>query len=321
MIDACRFLERLWRQVSRCRAALLMLAIAITPAETASQPVKKPVDPLLAPMVFAIFRSADQTCEPNCPEWIYGEGQIVPQSVAAFKKILKQAGDRKLPLLIVSPGGSVMDAIKIGKMARIRGMNVEVAATRWAGCNWRLPDCKPDADGRFYRGRAFSGNAFCWSACPLILAGGIKRYASNWSLVGVHQITTIYRKERVFYRQKYRIVNGKRKVVGRKIISRKNVGSSTTTKLPKATRKALLVYFKEMGVDPSLLETMLLTPADKIRTLAPVEMLNMRLITTLSSTATLANPALCTQSVAVQNCVSIKQQALASDAGLPPAQP
>lgn len=286
--------------------AVIALALAAMPASAAAAKEKreKTVNPLDLPMVFSIVRSAAGYCEPNCPEWIYGEGQIVAATPAAFKKILRKAGDRKLPLLIVSPGGNVTAALEMGRMIRKRGMSVEVSATRFFACNPRDKTCRPDgvAEGE-YKGLAYSAGAFCWSACPLVLAAGERRISSQWSHTGVHQITTVYAKERVYFKERYRIVNGKKKVISRKVVSRKKAGTQSSTKLPKSTRKALLAYFKDMGIEKRILDAMLSTPPDRIRRLEPAEMLGLNLITEIASSDVLANPGICAGRSAPANCI------------------
>ena len=94
-------------------AALLFASAFGNLSHAAASKAEKAVNPLELPMMFSIVRSGAGYCEPNCPEWIYGEGQIVAGTPAAFRKILKKAGDRKLPLLIVSPGGNVMAALEM----------------------------------------------------------------------------------------------------------------------------------------------------------------------------------------------------------------
>lgn len=262
------------------------------------------VNPLEEPMVFSIVRSGAGYCEPNCPEWIYGEGQIVVGTPAAFRKVLKAAGDRKLPLLIVSPGGNVMAALEMGRLVRKLGIDVEVSATRFIACSPRDEGCHPSGpDNGQYLGIAFSAGAFCWSACPLVLAAGEHRYSSQWAHTGVHQITTVYARERVYFKERYRVINGKRKVISRKVVKRKKAGTESSTRLPKATRKALLVYFKEMGINKALLDAMLSTPPDKIRRLEPNEMLKLGLISELTSSDTLADPQRCAERQRPGHCV------------------
>jgi hypothetical protein len=266
--------------------------------------VEEKVNPLELPMVFSVVRSGAGYCEPNCPEWIYGEGQIVNGTPAAFKKVLKRVGDRKLPLLIVSPGGNVMAALEMGRMVRKLRIDVEVSATRFIACSPRDDDCPPNGpDKGQYLGIAFSAGAFCWSACPLVLAAGENRYSSQWAHTGVHQITTVYARERVYFKERYKIINGKKKVISRKVVKRKKAGTESSTRLPKATRKALLGYFKEMGIKKSLLDAMLSTPPDKIRRLEPNEMLALGLITELTSSDTLADPERCAERHRPGHCV------------------
>lgn len=287
-------------------AASMLLITAFADISTAAETkaAKEKVNPLEQPMVFSIVRSGAGYCEPNCPEWIYGEGQIVNGTPAAFRKVLKQAGDRKLPLLIVSPGGNVMAALEMGRMVRKLGIDVEVSATRFGACSPRDKDCEPNGpDKGQYLGIAFSAGAFCWSACPLVLAAGEHRYSSQWAHTGVHQITTVYARERVYFKERYRIINGKKKVIIRKVVKRKKAGTESSTRLPKSTRKALLGYFKEMGIKKSLLDAMLSTPPDKIRRLEPKEMLDLGLITELTSSDILADPERCSERQRPGHCV------------------
>jgi hypothetical protein len=61
-----------------------------------------------------------------------------------------------------SPGGSVADAIAMGRLIREKHFNTEIAAGK-----------------------------LCASSCPLIFAGGVERTAGAKSVVGVHQIAAI----------------------------------------------------------------------------------------------------------------------------------
>lgn len=286
-----------------CAGAMAIVLVLDVSAAVAAG-AQKAQNPLEMPMIFSIVRSGAGYCEPNCPEWIYGEGQIVAETPTAFKKILDRAGKRTLPLLIVSPGGNVMAAMELGRIIRKHGIDVEVSATRFVACSPRDEGCKPDGpDKGQYLGIAFAADAFCWSACPLILAAGEHRYSSQWAHTGVHQITTVYAREQVFFKERYRVINGKRKVISRKVVKRKNQGTESTTRLPKATRKALLGYFKEMGVRKTLLDAMMSTPPDKIRRLEPAEMLDLGLITELTSSDTLADPGRCEVRERPDHCV------------------
>ena len=76
-------------------ALLLFQAAAGGAATTKKKPVAKP--PAGSPMTFAIVRSAVTGCEPNCPQWISAEGQIMPGSAGQFRKILNKRANCACP--------------------------------------------------------------------------------------------------------------------------------------------------------------------------------------------------------------------------------
>jgi len=293
--------------------ALIALSVFAIPAPAgAAQPDKEA-------MVFSIVRNAAPACEPNCPEWIFAEGKIVGNSLSGLKRILKQAGKRRLPILINSPGGDVDAAIAMGRMIRAKGLDAAVSLTRFKGCKPRDPDCKllPQNQG-VYSGNAYSGGAFCVSACPLMLAGGIERLASQWSYVGVHQVTTVYREAKVTYQTRYRIVNGKKKILDRTVASRGPTKTRTTTKLSKAMRNKLVGYFGEMGIRSATLDAMLSTPASEMRQLPENELLQLKLITRSGTADMLVASSICRNAVPADNCrATMSAQTVTGPAGSP----
>jgi hypothetical protein len=104
------------------------------------------------------------------------------------------AGARRLrlPILVNSIGGSTVDAMAMGRLIRANHLAVAVAMTKIDPCAPGAKDCGPA------RGEAVSFGAECASACPLLLAGGVERYASPLAFIGVHQITQVVRNEIVF---------------------------------------------------------------------------------------------------------------------------
>ncbi|MGH9286372.1 MAG: hypothetical protein ACRD0M_11970, partial [Acidimicrobiales bacterium] len=104
-----------------CLALDLGWAVAAAEARPAKpQPTGEPS------MQVHLVRSAEPGCEPQCPEWIAAQGKIDGSSVARFKRILRQLGERKVPVLIDSNGGRVTEAFAIGRLARARGLDVVV---------------------------------------------------------------------------------------------------------------------------------------------------------------------------------------------------
>jgi hypothetical protein len=300
-------ISRLTKQISGCLMALVLAATLVAgPSLSAENDTGgKAANPFDLPMYFAIVRSNAGYCEPNCPEWIYGEGQIDANTPSAFRKVLSQMGGRQLPLVLISPGGNVEAAVEMGRLIRKNKIAVQIGYTRFFNCSPRDASCIGDSPQKGeFRGMAMVDGAFCWSACPLVLAGGERRLSSEWSYTGVHQVTTVYQRQQVLYRERYRVVDGKKKVISRKVLSRKDAGTQSTTRLPKATRTLLTGYFREMGVEKTLLKAMLSTTPDKIRRLLPNEMLTMHLITELSNTDLLTDPTLCRGDAPAVNCVT-----------------
>jgi hypothetical protein len=150
--------------------------------------LKPPAKPRGAPpMRFVRVTSADPRCGPDCPEWLSAEGRIVPGSARAFAEAVNRLAGRRLPILIHSPGGSVVDAMAMGELIRAKGLAVAVARTLMPDCAETAPRC-PDGPGR-----AITGGAICASSCALVLAGGVERLVGPVPEVGVHQITTVVR--------------------------------------------------------------------------------------------------------------------------------
>jgi hypothetical protein len=85
-------------------------------------------------------------------------GKIAPGDAERFAAYLDGLAAPPATVALHSPGGSVDDALTIGRRLRADGV-----ATRM----------QPDAA--------------CLSACPYILAGGVERTVSRSALVGVHQ--------------------------------------------------------------------------------------------------------------------------------------
>ncbi|UGX87283.1 hypothetical protein [Phyllobacterium meliloti] len=288
-----------------CALAIILLSLSMAAPVLAAKKTAKAPD--IKSMRFAIVRTAVPTCEPGCPEWISASGTILGDTPAKLRKILKVMGKRHLPIIMESNGGNVDAAMEMGRMIRKRGLDVAVGNTRFDGCS---PDqkCKPDryADGA-YAGLPYPAGTYCLSACPYILAAGEKRFVGPWALVGVHQITQVYTQTRITYETRYRMVNGKKKILDKRIIGRKPAGSYERTDLSKGYRKKLLTYFTEMGVDPALVDRMLAIPAKDISVLTQDELVQYKLVTGAGDVGDLTATRICEQETKPANCVELKQ--------------
>ncbi|MBB6484244.1 hypothetical protein [Rhizobium lusitanum] len=234
------------------------------------------------PMQFRLVHGDMGQCrgDSSCPDWISAEGQIMADSPRKLQKLLKKLGNRKLPIVVSSPGGDVKAAMEMAHTIRKQKLSVAVGRTRSRACPYSEPICPAAVakDGSI-KGEPFSAGAICFSACPLFFTGGIQRVFSPFALMGVHQITTTYSEVRVQYRTEYEMVDGKRKIISKKEIGRKFVGKYDTTKLDKAQKARLVGFLGKMGVDNALVDLMLGTDPNGIHLISQMDALKLKLTT------------------------------------------
>lgn len=87
-------------------------------------------------------------------------GTIMPGSAQAFAAEIAKRGSYVTTVVLDSPGGSVADAMAMGRLIRQRGISTQV-----------------DSGG------------YCASSCPLVFAGGVERRALGGAAIGVHQVS------------------------------------------------------------------------------------------------------------------------------------
>jgi hypothetical protein len=89
-------------------------------------------------------------------------GTITPGISEAFAAEVGKRGDYIKTVVLNSPGGSVSDALAMGRLIRERKFATEVEAGK-----------------------------YCASSCPLVFAGGVERRAGDKAAIGVHQVAAI----------------------------------------------------------------------------------------------------------------------------------
>jgi hypothetical protein len=89
-------------------------------------------------------------------------GTITPGIAESFAAEVGRHGDYIKTVVLNSPGGSVADAMAIGRLIREKKFATEVEATK-----------------------------YCASSCPLVFAGGIERRAGEKAVIGVHQVAAL----------------------------------------------------------------------------------------------------------------------------------
>ncbi len=221
-----------------------------------------------------IVRRADPACEPDCPEWIAIQGAIERGQENQLAQVLDRLGDKRLPVLVDSPGGNVDVALAMGRKIREFDLDVAVARTEFA------PDCAADqsCQARLKGGRALGTPSdiatICSSACVYLLAAGANRSVGPMSLVGLHQIS--------FYRT-YSTPPTEERLKRDQLEGRVIVSTPSGPRLLGAVKDATYVqtrsYYSEMGMDESIMRHLLAAPSQGMHWLSADELVATRLIT------------------------------------------
>lgn len=255
-------------------------------------------------MTVVLVQSASPGCTTICPQWIAADGKITPATPALFAKIFKAIGKTPLPVIVNSQGGDVDAAMAIGRMIRARHLDVAIGRTYYGGCGPADSACKL-GKGEVARGDAISSWGICASACPLILAGGVHRYANGAGLVGVHQVIEFRHMERVNYRIFYRIKNGRKIIIRREVVGRKRLPDRTITGGDAQYRASLAAYLKEMGISELLLKLADSAPPSQIRRLTWQELNDTGLVTEVARTESLTRSDLCQEAALPPHCLPV----------------
>ena len=248
------------RYFKRSAVALALMIFAV-PDVALAKAAKPAQDP---PISFTLVRDSRSGCLAGCPQWIAAQGRIDAGAAARFNAFLRSLGDVKRPILLNSPGGSVQDAIAMGRAIRARGLAVVVAKTTLEP-KTTLESCAKPCKVLERRGEPETKAAFCASACPLVFAGGQARIVSPLAYLGLHQISVTYQRYSVLRRfmVRYKIVNGKKQEISRKLVEeiRKPAASITRNATPGMDRD-VETYLTSMGVEAGpLLKIITTTPA------------------------------------------------------------
>ncbi|MGB8399679.1 hypothetical protein [Bradyrhizobium sp.] len=115
-------------------------------------PLPQPDGVLAKPMTFELTGGGK----------LVATGTITPGIAQAFAAEVDKRGDYIKTVVLNSPGGSVADALAMGRLIREKGFATEVDTGR-----------------------------YCASSCPLMFAGGVERRAGDKAVIGVHQVAAI----------------------------------------------------------------------------------------------------------------------------------
>lgn len=119
------------------------------PGGTPGPDVSTPMDTLRQPLEVNLGSGGELTVT----------GTIMPGSAVAFAEKVEAYAEYVKTVTLDSPGGSVADALAMGRLIREKGFATSVAS-----------------------------GSLCASSCPLVFAGGEERLATPRSAIAVHQI-------------------------------------------------------------------------------------------------------------------------------------
>jgi hypothetical protein len=115
-------------------------------------PLPQPDGALAKPMTFDLVGGGK----------LMATGSITPGISESFAAEVGRHGDYIKTVVLNSPGGSVADALAMGRLIRGKKLATEVEAGK-----------------------------YCASSCPLVFAGGVERRAGDKATLGVHQVAAI----------------------------------------------------------------------------------------------------------------------------------
>jgi hypothetical protein len=261
--------------------ALLALSLQMAPLAALAAiptPVKSAPFPMTTPMRIVLVRSAEPDCDPHCAQWLSAEGDLYPGVAADFGRALHALGNRKLPILINSRGGSVADALAIGRMIRAQRLDIAVAKTRFEACQPTDAACQKARDFDGFRGTPDAHLAICASACAYLFAGGVNRYVGYASYIGLHQSTS--KRQQILTRYwvtTRRFADGSTQTT-KTVTGRSLIDLGTAAQTSEQEYRTVANYLQEMGVAPKeLLAIVVATPASTIHWMTPVELMTTNL--------------------------------------------
>jgi hypothetical protein len=158
--------------------------------ERSSSERSLPGKALAPPMAFYVVKGAADSCGQGCDSWIAAEGQIDAGAASRFRKLLRQLGDRRLPIYFYSPGGNLEQALAMGAMLREKPVIARVGRTVVTECGFEAQDSEVcvrlKQSGRELHGDLWTRGAMCNSACPYLILGATTREIAPDAVLAVH---------------------------------------------------------------------------------------------------------------------------------------
>ncbi len=126
------------------------------------------------PMTFK-WHGATLACDQDCSGWVSAVGVITSDTTAQFDEFSKDRNLKGSTVVLDSSGGSVLDAIALGRRWRNLGLRTTVGIVI-------------ERENAGYVGRDILPDAYCESMCVFLLLSGNARHVPDGAHVRVHQI-------------------------------------------------------------------------------------------------------------------------------------
>ena len=119
--------------------------------------------------------SQSRACEPQCKGWVAATGIVTAETYRLFEEFSNTHDLRGVTVVLDSGGGSVLDAIQLGRRIRELRMSTTVGIPVETTSNYTTrASVMPDA--------------YCESMCVFLLLAGVNRYVPPTAHIRVHQI-------------------------------------------------------------------------------------------------------------------------------------
>jgi hypothetical protein len=235
-------------------------------------------------MTFQVVRKSDPACEPTCPEWIAAMGSIEPYTPAAFRKLLKSLGRKRLPIVIASNGGDRLAAQELGRIIRKEGMTTAIGfSTILRPCTDKPSVCRKKV---FIEGTATFSQINCVSSCVYMFAGGLVRLNSDRNVVGIHAGSAVT------------YTNGDKNFKDIKNAKR-------AAGILKKAHAEKLKYLAEMGIDPAL-EDEAYRHTNDVYEIPFAQQKEWKFVTNSVESHDFTDVSLCKAQSAPENCVTVE---------------
>jgi hypothetical protein len=167
------------------------VAAQTAPPATKAAPSGHGVNPVPG-IEFYLARGESNACGPGCSEWIAAEGKIDSGAAQRLRRLLAKLGRARPPIYLYSPGGSIVDALELGRLIRGQKLDTTVGHTIPLSCDRDKPAEDPcerqKRSAQALESTVNPGIAECNSSCVYALVGGAVRLVPPSAKLGIHDV-------------------------------------------------------------------------------------------------------------------------------------